>query len=130
MSDEYAAFPEEELLRLAAWHEGYAKLCEGTFTIGLHEDRAETCRNAVKSFDALRDRCHEAELLNNQLSDVRALSRVRNAALLEACGVLAACYKDGEREIGVAFAHLGDLFDAGDGAYVAAFDLIARELVK
>lgn len=65
-SESYAPFPEAELLELSKSHDSAAKHAESSFTKGLHEDRAEACRNALKSFEALRDRCHEAELMSRQ----------------------------------------------------------------
>lgn len=57
----YKPFPELELEQLAKWHDSYAKLSEGSFTRGLHEDRAAACREAIKHHAELRERCLEAE---------------------------------------------------------------------
>lgn len=71
MSDDYAPFPEQELKDLAAYHDAIAdsdvkKNGHMTWFGGLHRDRANACRNALKCHDALRTRFleHRAGLTN------------------------------------------------------------------
>ncbi len=63
----YHPFPESELEALAKWHEAYAKISDGTFTRGLHEDRAQACREAIKHHTEMRDRMLIAETENCRL---------------------------------------------------------------
>ncbi len=69
MSDSnYHPFPESELEQLAKWHDSAAKMYpDSTFTRGLHEDRAQACREAIKHHTALRERMLVAETENCRL---------------------------------------------------------------
>lgn len=63
MSDDYKPFPEFELQSLAAYHNSVAGNCKNnSYLRGAHEDRAAVCQSAIDCQDALRDRCHLAEL--------------------------------------------------------------------
>ncbi len=78
MPDDYRPFPEAELEQLAKWHDAYAKISDGTFTRGLHEDRAKACRDAIKCNEAIRERMLIAETENSRLRGL--LSEVQHAA--------------------------------------------------
>ncbi len=63
MTDDYRPFPEEELQKLAAFHDAAAaNFPERGYLHSLHTERAATCREALKSFAALRERCLVAEM--------------------------------------------------------------------
>ena len=64
--DDYAPFPEDELIALAEHFENIGQAWAPNTTIGGKlrqecQDRALTCRNAVASFTALRERMQIAE---------------------------------------------------------------------
>ena len=63
---DYAPFPEEELLAMADHEENIGKAWSDATSTGAklrkeHMDRAAVCRNAIKSFNALRERMLLAE---------------------------------------------------------------------
>jgi hypothetical protein len=63
MTDQYAPFPERELIQLAEYHESVAKgFPERGYLHSLHLERAGVCRSAIKSQEALRERCLIAEM--------------------------------------------------------------------
>lgn len=63
MTDTYAPFPETELQDLASFHDSVAKHHpERSYLQHVHEQRAKVCRDAVKSHEALRERCLLSEL--------------------------------------------------------------------
>ncbi len=64
---DYSPFPEQQLLALAAFHDDVASKMQSTFLAGVHTDRANACRNAIKSQEALRERCLIAEMELGQL---------------------------------------------------------------
>jgi hypothetical protein len=67
MTDDYAPFPEKELLDLATFHESVAKgHAERSYLRSVHEARAVVCRNALKCHEALRERCLVAEMERDQ----------------------------------------------------------------
>jgi hypothetical protein len=61
--DDYSPFPEQELRELADFHDSVAAgYPERSYIRHVHTERATTCRNAILSHVALRDRCLESEL--------------------------------------------------------------------
>lgn len=65
-TDDYAPFPEPELAALADHFENIGHAWAPTSSVGAKLrkecfDRAKVCRNAIKSFTALRERCLIAE---------------------------------------------------------------------
>lgn len=60
---QYQPFPERELIALAAFHDATAECYpERSYLAGVHHDRANVCRNALASFEAVRERMHLAEM--------------------------------------------------------------------
>jgi hypothetical protein len=61
--DDYAPFPERELMKLAELHERVAAQFKPDSTFRrLHEGRAKVCRDAVACHEALRERCLVSEM--------------------------------------------------------------------
>ena len=63
LDTDYSPWPEAELKALARWHEQAADAWKPDSNMRRdHERRAQTCREALKSQDALRERCLIAEM--------------------------------------------------------------------
>jgi hypothetical protein len=71
MPDDYAPFPEAELMMLAQYHDDRAEMLN-LYAAGFERERAKICRDAIAGHEALRTRFLEQSMLVRALQSEHA----------------------------------------------------------